>query len=185
MDRVALAASLAAADSTQRSALLASHSALADAGLAWALKDLYFESSASDPNQAAGAAAALAALSQLSDDAEERALAAWTAGLVALQLDGQMERAVEQIDQAATQFERLGRADTSAATQVSKVYALAMLGRYEQAIATGLRARDVMLAHGDLLAAGKIEQNLGNIYHRRDLYPQAEQYYAAARTRFT
>jgi CHAT domain-containing protein len=184
MDRVALAASLAAADSTQRSALLASHAALADAGLAWALKDLYFESSASDPNQAAGAAAALAALSQLSDDAEVRALAAWTAGLVALQLDGQMERAVEQLDQAATQFERLGRADTSAATQVSKVYALAMLGRYEQAIATGLRARDVMLAHGDLLAAGKIEQNLGNIYHRRDLYPQAEQYYAAARTRF-
>src|SRR6185436_19081930 len=110
MDRVALAACLAAADSTERSALLASHAALADAALAWALKDLYFESSASDPIQAAGAATALAALSQLpqlSDDDQVRALEAWTAGLVALQLEGQMERALERLDQAATQFQRL------------------------------------------------------------------------------
>ena len=41
-----------------------------------------------------------------------------------------------------------------------------------------------MLAHDDQLAAGKIEQNLGNMYHRRDLYQQAEQYYVAARARF-
>jgi len=184
MDRAALAACLAAAADADYAALLADHAALADAQLAWELKDLYFSTSASDPIQATGAAAALTALSRLDDDGEIRALAAWTAGLVALQVDGQMERAIERLDQAAAQFERLGQFHTAAATQVSKVYALAMLGRYDQAIAIGLQARDVMLAHDDQLAAGKIEQNLGNMYHRRDLYQQAEQYYVAARARF-
>jgi CHAT domain-containing protein len=184
MNRAELAARLAAADAAELAALLARHPALADAELAWALKDLYYEASAIDPTQAAGAAAALAALAQLADDGEIQALAAWMAGLAALQVDGQMERAIERLDAAAAQFEQLGRPDTAAATQVSKVYALAMLGRYEQAIATGLQARDGMLAHNDLLAAGKIEQNLGNIYHRRDLYQQAEHYYTAARARF-
>lgn len=84
MDRAVLAARLAAADAAERSALLAGHAALADAQLAWKLKDLYFETSAIDPIQAAGAASALAALSLLADDGEVRALAAWTAGLVAL-----------------------------------------------------------------------------------------------------
>jgi tetratricopeptide (TPR) repeat protein len=183
MNRADLAARLAAADA-DHAALLADHAALADAQLAWELKDLYYATSASDPLQATGAATALTALSQLSDDDEIRALAAWTAGLVALQVDGQMVRAIEQLDQAAAQFELLGRFDTAAATQVSKIYALAMLGRYDQAIAIGLRARDVMLAYDDQLAAGKIEQNIGNLYHRRDLYQQAEQYYVAARARF-
>ncbi len=184
MNRVELAAHLAACTADERTALLAGHAALADAELAWNLKDLYFQTSAIDPSQAAGSASALAALAQQVDDGEVQALAAWVAGLVALQLDGQMEQAIERLDAAAAQFTRLGRPDTAAATQVSKLYALAMLGRYEQAIATGLQARDVMLAHNDLLAAGKIEQNLGNIYHRRDLYLQAEHYYVAARARF-
>ena len=129
MDRAALAACLAAAADADYAALLADHAAFADAQLAWELKDLYFATSASDPIQATGAAAALTALSRLADDGEIRALAAWTAGLVALQVDGQMERAIERLDQAAAQFERLGQSDTAAATQVSKVYAFAMLGR--------------------------------------------------------
>jgi CHAT domain-containing protein len=67
---------------------------------------------------------------------------------------------------------------------VSKLIALAMLGRYDEAIACGLAARDVFLAHADLLAAGKIDQNLGNIYHRRERYREAEQFYRSARARF-
>src|SRR5438093_237090 len=60
----------------------------------------------------------------------------------------------------------------------------ALLGRHDEAIECGLRARDVFLAHGDVLAAGKIEQNLGNIYFRRDDYHEAERFYRAARERF-
>jgi len=40
----------------------------------------------------------------------------------------------------------------------------AMQGSYDEAIACALEAREVFLAEGDLLGAGKIEQNLGNIY---------------------
>ena len=59
-----------------------------------------------------------------------------------------------------------------------------MLGRYDEALRTGLRARATFLAHKDLLATGKIEQNLGNIYFRRDDYRKAEQLYRTARQRF-
>jgi len=42
----------------------------------------------------------------------------------------------------------------------------------------------VFLDHHDALAAGKIEQNLGNISYRRERYPEAEQFYRSARERF-
>src|SRR6185295_11652296 len=111
-----------------------------------ALKALYLDNNASDPVRAAGAAEALTMLAAVADDPEVRALAAWTSGMAALQLEGRVERAIPQIDEATTQFEALGQPHMAAATQVSKVYALALLGRYDEAIACGLRAREVFLA---------------------------------------
>ncbi len=184
MDRAELATQLAAADQAGRVELLAHHAPLADVELARALKALYLETNTSAPAQAAGAAAALVVLADLTEHPEARALAAWTAGMATQRIDGQMEQALALLDAAAKQFTLLGQPHTAAATQVSKVYALAILGRYDEAISCGLRARDTLLAHGDSLAAGKIEQNLGNIYHRRDNYPAAEQCYRAARERF-
>jgi CHAT domain-containing protein len=105
--------------------------------------------------------------------------------MAALQLEGQVERAIQRIDEAAAGFEALGQLHTAASTQVSKIFALARLGRYDEAIACGLRAREVFLASDDALAAGKIELNLGNIYHRRDQYAEAAQLYLSARERFT
>ena len=51
-------------------------------------------------------------------------------------------------------------------------------------MACGTHARDTFLAHGDTLAAGKIEQNLGTIAWRRDRYREAEQFHRAAHARF-
>jgi CHAT domain-containing protein len=95
-----------------------------------------------------------------------------------------MEEAIAHLDAAASRFEQLDKAHTAAATQVSKLIALAMLGRYEEALACGTGARDTFLAHGDRLAAGKIEQNLGTMAWRRDRYSEAEQFHLAARARF-
>lgn len=184
-----LAATLAAAlastsDAAARSALLAQHVGVDRALLARALKDRYLAKSSSEPVQAAGAATSLSTLAEADADPEVRALALWTAGMAALQLEGQMERAVELLEGGAAVFERLGRPHEAALTQVAKVAALAILGRYEAAIACGLRARDVFVAHGDLLSAGKIEQNLGNINRRLDRYGEAERFVRAARERF-
>lgn len=163
--------------------MLARYASLADVDLARALKALYDATESSDPTRALGAATALAALAACSDDAEVHALAAWTTGMARLD-GGRMEEAIACLDAAEAQFLALAQPHMAAATQVSKLIALAMLGRYDEAIECGLRAREVFLAHGDLLAAGKIEQNLGNIYHRRERYREAEQFYHAAYERF-
>jgi CHAT domain-containing protein len=184
MDRADLAAQLAAASGAERAPLLASHAALADLALAEALKALYFDTITSDPQRAAGAAAALGILAEINQHPEIQALAAWTRGLAALQIEGQSERAIQSLDQAAARFEELDLHQTAAATQVSKIHALAMLGRYDEAIECGLRARATLLSYDDRLAAGKIELNLGNIYHRLDQYREAKQLYDAARERF-
>jgi len=47
----------------------------------------------------------------------------------------------------------LGHPVSAAATQVNKLRTLAVLGRYDEALECGRQARDVFLAHNDLLAA--------------------------------
>jgi CHAT domain-containing protein/tetratricopeptide (TPR) repeat protein len=183
IDRAGLAARLAAADDVAGAALLSRFATLADIELARALKSLFDENESSDPALAGRAAAALERLAKFSGDPEVCAWAEWTAGMAA-QLDGRMEESIANLDAAEAQFLRLGHDHTAAATLVSKLFALAILGRYEQAIACGLRARDVFLAHNDLLAAGKIDQNLGNIYGRRERHAESEQFFRAARERF-
>ncbi len=98
---------------------------------------------------------------------------------------GPCEPAITRIDQAAAQFDALGQPHTAAETQIGKIFALARLGRYEEAIACGLQARDLLLTYGDQFSAGRVELNLGNIYHRCDAYREAEHFYREARQRFT
>jgi CHAT domain-containing protein/tetratricopeptide (TPR) repeat protein len=185
MNLVDLVPRLVAASAAEQAALLARYDSWAGVELAQALKAIYFDTYSSDPQRAAGAAAALTALGNTNDHPEIQALSAWTSGMAALQLEGQVERAIERIDEAAARFEAIGQFHTAAATQVSKTFALARLGRYDEAIACGLRAQTIFLAADDTLSAGKIDLNLGNIYHRRDQYSEAAQFYQAARARFT
>jgi CHAT domain-containing protein/tetratricopeptide (TPR) repeat protein len=184
MDQAELVSSLIVAGPAEQSTLLAQHAAHVGVELAQALKAIYLDTYSSDPQRAAGAAAALSALASANDHPEILALAAWTSGMAELQLKGQVERAIERIDEAAARFEAIGQRHNAASTQVSKIFALARLGRYDEAIACGLRAQEVFLSVDDTLAAGKIDINLGNIYHRRDQYTEAEQCYVAARARF-
>lgn len=184
MERAELAARLLAAENAaERVALLREHSPLADAALAYVLKDICLDSWASDPARATGAASALEVLADFTNDGEVAACAAWSAGIASL-IAGEMERAVSHLDDAAARFIYLGVENTAAATQVSKLIALAIVGRYDEAIECGLSALKVLETHGDILAAGKIEHNIGNIYWRRDRYDEAEHFFLAARVRF-
>lgn len=175
---------LVEADAAEREALLRNNSAPDKVSLAYALKDICYDAWKSEPARATHAAASLQALARLTPDAEIEALAAWVAGIAEL-VAGQMERALVHLDDAEARFAALGNAHTAAATQVSKLIALAMLGRYDEAIECGLRAREVFIGCDDILSAGKIEHNLGIIYFRRDRYQEAEQFQLAARERYS
>lgn len=183
MQRIDLASYLVQASHAEREALLRENSALADRELAFLLKNICLEGWSSEPQRALSAAAVLKSLAEINADPEIAALTDWGAGLADL-IHGQMERAISHLDTAEARFLLLGKEHLAAATQISKLIALAMLGRYEEAIECGLNARSVMLLHGDTLSAGKLEHNIGNIYFRRDLYMEAEQFQRAARERF-
>lgn len=184
MERAELAARLVAADNAEREALLGQHSALADLELAYALKDICLDDWSTSPARTSGAAAALKMLSSLTNNLEVEALASWVAGFAAVAAEGQIERAITLLEEAEKIFLSLDKPQTAASTQVIKLYALALLGRYDEAIACGLRARAVFMAHSDAVAVAKIELNVGNIYLRRDLYQEAEKFLLAARERF-
>jgi tetratricopeptide (TPR) repeat protein len=155
-----------------------------DLEVARALKAVYDAEKTRDPVRASRAAASLAALATTTFEPTVAALSDWTSGMAALQVDGQTERALGLLDRAVLRFNDLGDVHSGAATQVCRLHALALMGRYEEAFECGQHARAVFLAENDVLAAGKIEQNLGNICMRRDRYQQAEELYRAARARF-
>ncbi|MDQ3664989.1 MAG: CHAT domain-containing protein [Acidobacteriota bacterium] len=183
MNTADLAKRLVTCDDAERATLLARHAALLDVCLARELKAICFDAWESDPVRATAASVALTKLASIIREPESSALAAWTAGIAAL-VNGQMKRALEYLDDAEAQFTRLNQPHRAAETQVSKLYALAMLGRYDEALQCGLHAREVLVAHDDTLAAGRIEHNLGNIFQRRDRYDKAEEFLRAARERF-
>jgi CHAT domain-containing protein/tetratricopeptide (TPR) repeat protein len=184
MDAVELARQLVTANARSRRALLRRQAALPGLDVAEALKAEFDTARAGDPPRALAAATALSILARVRPQPQVAALALWTAGRAALQIEGRIEQAAADLQAAEAQFAALGLPRQVAATQVSTLHALALLGRYDEALECGQRARDVFLAHGDLLSTGKIEQNLGNLYFRRDRYPEALDSYHAARERF-
>lgn len=183
MQHAELAALLVSSCNASRETLLWENSTLADVELGYRLKDICLEGWSTHPAQAVGAAAALQLLAAIRPNQEIKALAAWSTGLRAL-IDGEMQTAITALEESERRFLSVGKIHTAAATQVSKLIALSTLGRYEEAIECGLRAREVFLAYKDLQAAGKIEHNIGNLYFRRDRYHDAEVFQNAARERF-
>ncbi|HEY6046032.1 MAG TPA: CHAT domain-containing tetratricopeptide repeat protein [Pyrinomonadaceae bacterium] len=187
MERLELAARLVAADDAERNALLEQHASIADLSLAHTLKDICLEDWSAAPLRAEGAAKALRALALVPHNRivqEIEALALWIEGFAAVVAEGELERALSRLEDSEELFLTLGKAHAAASTCVIKLYALALLGRYDEAIACGLRGRDVLLQHGDIAAAAKIEHNIGNIYLRRDRYDEAEKFQLIARERF-
>lgn len=183
MQRAELATLLVNSSNARRETLLWENSALLDAELAYCLKDICLDGWSTHPGRALGAAASLQLLAEIRPTAEIKALTAWAGGLKAL-IGGEMQSAIAELEESERRFLSLGKIHTAAATQVSKLIALSTLGRYDEAIECGLRAREIFLSYGDLLAAGKIEHNIGNLHFRRDRYHDAEVFQTAARERF-
>ncbi|MDL1863311.1 CHAT domain-containing protein [Betaproteobacteria bacterium PRO7] len=177
----ALARALAEADAAARAALWPQVEASAQ--LAWALKARVDAAWTSDPQAVPRLAEVLGELAQRCGDGDAQALAAWSRGIVHL-VRAEMEAALAAIEDAAARFTAQGKRHEAARMRVSQLMALAMLGRYEEAIECGVSARDVFVECGDEANAGKIELNLGNLAFRRDQYEAAARHYRAAAARF-
>ncbi len=158
--------------------------------LAWALKDLCYQAWGSDPPRAARAAEVLQALHAArgcvvpGDEADEIAgLAHWTAGITELNR-GRMAEAVLAFDTAAAALRRAGRPDPAAQTQVPKIMALSMRGLHDEAAACAEAAQRELLALGNVRAAARVSQNLGNLLGRRDDYAAAARHFREAAVLF-
>ncbi|HEX8368240.1 MAG TPA: CHAT domain-containing protein [Pyrinomonadaceae bacterium] len=184
MLRADLAEKLISAESeTGRKRLLSENNKHADVKLAVALKKICYAAWTTEPIKAQKAAKALKTLVKINPHEEISALSYWVSGIAEL-TGGRLESAVRNLDRAAAIFFQTGKEHDAAQTQVAKLIALAMLGRYDEAIETSKKTLKIFEKYGDELAAGKIEMNLSNIVSRREMHTQAEKYCLSARRRF-
>ena len=163
---------------------LQKHSNLVDLELAEELKNTYYDSWTKEPQKTRRAATALEVLSEFITDEEVKALTNWVKGIADL-TEGKTEKAISNLDKAAQIFIALGNPYKAAQTQVSKLYALALLGKYDEAVKCGQTALKIFEKTGDELAAGKIKHNIGNLFYRRELYHKAKKYFYLAHEGFS
>lgn len=163
--------------------LLDENSAIADLALAGELKDICYATWNSEPAKARSASAAADTLAGRNGDPEIEATANWIRGISEL-TKGELEAAVENIERSRSGFSKLGNDSEAAQATVAMLIPLALLGRYDDAIAAGRSALEIFERDGDELAAGKIELNLSNIASRRGDHLAAEEFGISARTRF-
>ena len=184
MRRASLAKQLVStANGAERKKLIIDNIALADLQLAEEIKKICFAAWTHEPVTAQRAARALTSLRKFNGDPAIEAFAHWINGISEI-TTGRFENAVDSLDRSAAILSKIDRRRDAAQTQVSKLLALAMLGRYDDAIETGRAALRIFESYGDALAAGKIEMNLSNIVSRRGLEREAEKYCLSARRRF-
>ena len=151
-----------------RHSLLGTHQSLPAVEIAESLQQICYEIWTDDPQRVGRIVETLYAIVDRTKNIEVRGYAEWTAAIEAL-VDGDLEGCIGLIDTSDATFSSIGKPHLAAKTQTSKLYALAQLGRYDEALDCGHQAREVFLAYDDQFSAGKIETNLGNLFWRRDL----------------
>lgn len=153
-------------------------------GLAWALKTACLGAWHTDPARTRAAAQRLGELpAGTPGDAEIEALAAW-AGAIADLTQGAMTEAIAGLDRAAAGLGARGQALHAAQTQIPKIMALSMLGRFDEAVACAEATLPALTRHGDTESAAKLSQNLGSLHMHRDAYAAAARHYREAAVAF-
>ncbi|MEQ1606672.1 MAG: CHAT domain-containing tetratricopeptide repeat protein [Pyrinomonadaceae bacterium] len=168
----------------RQAVLIDEHGAASAVEVAGALQTICYEVWTDDPQRIAAIAETLELLTEHTQNTTVRAYSEWTNAINAL-VNGDLESCLRLIGESESTFLNAGESHLAAKTQTSKLYALALLGRYDEAVECGKKALEIFLAHGDLYSAGKIEHNIGNLYWRRDMYRESEPFLASAHKRFT
>jgi tetratricopeptide (TPR) repeat protein len=158
--------------------------------IGWALKDEWYLAWSTEPQRAVQAAQALR---RLHDDQrtiadpllhrEVGALADWAGGIAQVTA-GRLSEAVLAFDTAASAFRSIDQPGHAAQTQVAKIMALSMLGRYDEAIECAEHTQREFVAVGDVHSAGKVSLNLGAVHETRGNYAEAARHARDAAIRF-
>lgn len=148
-----------------------------------AIKERCYAAWHSDPAAAIRCANELAVLVLEHPDSaaarEVEALAQWTAAIADI-VAGDLTRAVDRLDRARAAFASLSLHVDAAQTRIPMIMALSMLGRFDEAEACAVAARDALVAQGDLRSAAKVVLNMGSLSYSRDRYAEAAQHYLHA-----
>lgn len=145
---------------------LVQHAAQIDDQVAQALKERSDRLLRSNVQAALAAAAALAALAEVTGNPRHKALSLLAqANALAIGL-GQHQPALALYEAAAALYGAQGAVVEQARAQVGKVWPLAALGRYDEALATGAWATEVLRREGRWLALAKLTTNLAAIHGR-------------------
>jgi CHAT domain-containing protein/predicted negative regulator of RcsB-dependent stress response len=168
----------------ERNMLLRDNSGKVDVELAIALKEICYAAWTNEPTKAQKTAKAIKTLLEIKPEPEIKAYALWVYGIGEL-TNGKFEAAIEFLERSAKVFTEIGKLHEAAKTGVAKLYPLALLGKYDQAVDCGESSLRIFEQFSDELGAGKIEMNLSNIVSRRDQHASAEKYCLSARSRFS
>lgn len=174
---------ISAGNKGERKTILSKISRKNDLKLARELKNICYEFWTSAPTKTQKTALALQNLLEINPNEEISALSFWVSGIADLTC-GKLESAIKNFDKSSEIFQKISKKLESAQTQVAKLIALALLGKYDEAIQTGEKAIKIFRIYGDELAIGKIENNIGNISIRQENLERAEKSFLSARRRF-
>ena len=159
---------------------------LADADfleLTKAVKEICYSYWTSEPTKAQTSAKVLQIIYKLSPQKEVQAYLEWVNGIAEI-TRGNLVLAIEKLERSSSNFLQLRNELEAAQTKVSKLYVLALLGRYDEAVECGRNTLKTFKNHKDDLSIGKILHNLGNLFFRREIYRQAEKYQLLAHKHF-
>jgi CHAT domain-containing protein len=174
---------LLSASSEKRPALINTNIGICNSILAKSFQQICYEIWTYKPQEVSKVVETLSQIVGITQDIKITPYLEWTIGFQHL-INGELEQCLEWINESEKSFRFLDQRHEAAITQTTKVNALAMLGRYDEAVKCGLIARDIFLEFSDFYSAGKIEHNIGNLYWRRDLYRESEPFLASAHNRF-
>jgi CHAT domain-containing protein len=174
---------LLAISAEQRTKFIIGNRNLCNSRLGKVFQDICYEIWTNKPQEVSGIVDTLSEIVAIIGDNSILPYVEWVNGFKDL-INGNLEKCVARINESEKCFLFLNQRHEAATTLTTKVTALAMLGRYDEAVKCGLLARGVFLEFSDFYSAGKIEHNIGNLYWRRDLYRESEPFLASAHERF-
>ena len=175
---------LASLPEADQSNLLSNNNEYSPSAIAGELRKLCYDAWMSDPAATGRIASAMRLLDAGESSRYVSAVRWWVDGILALS-NGEMNDAADRLDQAFNIFNEIGKPLDAAETCISRMYALAVLGSYDEAISIGEQAREAFIEGEKPKSAGKIEHNLGNIYQRLDRYADAEEVLKSALKKFS
>ena len=93
---------------------------------------------------------------------------------------GEYQAAVALYNEAEKLFEQAKDQDGVGRTVTAAIHPHIMIGDYDRAFALGTKAQDIFSEVGDKRRLARLENNIGNIFHRQDRFQEALTHYEYA-----